>query len=57
MPRFVAWGCNITGSLDPDVAEHILTRPTDITEDQIHEIIWVGWAATVGRSEFIPCDQ
>jgi hypothetical protein len=52
MPRFIAWGCNVTGALDPTSKDQVIQKPRDVSEAlECDEIIWTGWAGTAGRSK------
>jgi hypothetical protein len=48
--QFLAWGNNLTGNLDPQSKEGIISSPEYVFSDlEIEEISWSSWACTIGR--------
>ncbi|KAI9633710.1 uncharacterized protein MKK02DRAFT_38368 [Dioszegia hungarica] len=51
MSRYLAWGSNITGSLDPLSGDQTIREPRDVTGSiGSSGIVWTGWASTVART-------
>jgi hypothetical protein len=50
MPCLLAWGNNLTGTLDPISGEPVIPCPKHVLEDlSVDEIVWSGWANSIGR--------